>query len=174
MAIKAKQYQRPETGRRRHVVLLTAVALACVLMVAGAVIWRNTRPYVPPEFDACAVKGVPEVPEGLGYGTASSPSGDGFSAGFASVWKREADGSLPVWLTNPEGNGAYIMMRITRDSDGKILYESGLLRPGEYLEALRPLMKLASGPIDASAAVYSFDPENYRSLGTFQLPGVVE
>ena len=174
MARNVKQYQRPVTGLRARRVLLGVTLFLCAALIAGVLIWRNTRPYTPPAFDETARQGEPQVPDGLGYGVASAPSEDGFSVGVASVWKRAEDGSLPVWLTNPAENRAYLLMRVTDAGSGKILYESGMLRPGEYVEALQPLRKLPDGPVSVQVAVYSLDPENYRSLGTLRMSGAVE
>lgn len=174
MERNTKQYERLVTGRRSRQILIAAVVLLSAALIVGVLVYRNTRPYEPPAFDESAVEGEPTVPEGLGYGTAESPSDEGFSVGLASKWVRAEDGSLSVWFTSPAKNKAFLLMRITRKKDEKILYESGLLRPGAYIEQLQPLAELPSGPIDVDVAVYSFDPETYYSLGTFRLSGTVE
>lgn len=173
MATNAKQYRRPVTGRRPRIIALIAVGAACILLIVGAVVYRNTRPYEPPEWEPNAVTGTPTPPDGVGYGFGRAATENSFTVGLASVWTRNADGSLPVWLTNPAENTAYLLMRVRRASDGQTLYQSGLLRPGEYVENLPPLIELTDAPIEADVAIYSFDPETYHSLGTFYLTGAV-
>lgn len=174
MAPNVRQYKKAVTGSRRKKLLMASAAAlsAAILIVTG--IYLHVRPYRPPKFDTAAAAGVPDVPEGLGFGYAGTPDGNSFRVGLASRWKREPDGSLPVWFTNPEGNDAYLLLRITNEDGRKIFYETGLVRPGEYVEKLAPVRKLPEDDMPVTAAVYSLDPENYHSLGTFRLSGTVQ
>ncbi|MBR3246104.1 MAG: hypothetical protein IKF90_25950 [Parasporobacterium sp.] len=169
-----RQYNKVQTGSlSRRLIIIVAVAVSAALII-GAIVFLNTRTYEPPAFDVNAVAGEPIVQEELGYGVGGASDGSSFKAGLVSKWVREQDGSLPVWFTNPDGNDVYLLMRITRASDNKTIYESGLVKPGEYIEMLVPLEKLSADPIEVDAAIYSFDPENYHSMGTFHLSGTIE
>lgn len=169
-----RQYNKVQTGSlSRRVIIIVAVAVSAALII-GAIVFMNTRTYEPPAFDVNAVTGEPIVPEELGYGIGGASDDSSFKAGLASKWVREQDGSLPVWFTNPAENDVYLLIRVTRAEDQKVIYESGLIRPGEYVEKLTPLESLSSDPINVDAAIYSFDPDNYHSMGTFHLSGTVE
>ena len=174
MAFNAKQYDRPSTGVRIWIILLAAAVIVGAAVIMVGIVYRNTRPYQPPAWDGTAVTGEPSPPEDLGYGVGGMGDGTGFKFGLVSKWVRNGDGSLPVWFTDPAENEAYLMIRIRRASDDAIIYESGLIRPGEYVETLQPRSEPESEPIEVKVSIYSFEPETYHSLGTFNLGGTVE
>ena len=173
MARNTRQYDRIITGRWPRIIALAVVLTISLTTIIGAIIYRNTRPYEAPPFEETAVVGVPEPPEELGFGYGGAGSEDSFKVGIVSKWTRAGDGSLPVWFANSPENVANLMLRIRRLSDNRIIYQSGLVRPGEYVEKLTPLIELAEGPVDVQVSIYSFD-EEYHSLGTLQLSGTVE
>lgn len=55
-------------------------------------------------------------------------------------------------------------MRIL-DEAGNILGESGLLRPGEYVRAVR-LEKIPKQPTPVSLKIMAYEPETYYSAGS--------
>ena len=173
MAQNTKQYDRIITGRRTRIITAAVILGVCVASIVAGVVYHNTRPYEAPPFDETAIEGVPTPPEDLGFGYGGAGTEGGFKVGIVSKWIRAADGCLPVWFTNPPENEANLMLRICRVSDNKIIYQSGIVRPGEYVEKLMPLIDLPEEPIDVQVAIYSFD-EDYHSLGTLQLSGTVE
>ena len=173
MARNTRQYDRIITGRRTRIIALAVVLTISLTTIIGAIIYRNTRPYEAPPFEETAVEGVPEPPEDLGFGYGGAGTEGSFRAGLVSKWIRDREGCLPVWFTNPPENTANLMLRIRRVSDRKVIYQSGLIRPGEYVEKLTPLIELPEEPMDVQVSIYSFD-EDYHSLGTLQLSGTVE
>lgn len=173
MARNTKQYDRAVTGRRSRIIVLALILAVCAASVIGGLVYRSTRPYEAPPFDETAVRGIPTPPEELGFGYGGAGSADSFRAGLVSRWKRAGDGSLPIWFTNPPENTVNLLLRIRRDSDNRIIYQSGLVRPGEYVEKLTPLVEIAAEPFVVKASIYSFD-EAYHSLGTLPLSGTVD
>ena len=173
MARNTKQYDRAVTGRRSRIIVLALILAVCAASVIGGLVYRSTRPYEAPPFDETAVRGIPTPPEELGFGYGGAGTEGSFRAGLVSKWIRDREGCLPVWFTNPPENTANLMLRIRRVSDRKVIYQSGLIRPGEYVEKLTPLIELPEEPMDVQVSIYSFD-EDYHSLGTLQLSGTVE
>ena len=172
MAGSIRQYERPVTGRRPKVVALAVALVLCVALPICVASWLGTRPYEAPPEEPAAVEGVPAPPDEVSFGYGGAGTEGGFTAGLASKWVRAEDGSLPIWFANPAENEVSLMIRICRSSDGKPIFESGLLRPGTYVERLEPEERLDAEPIEVEAAIYSFD-EDYLSLGTLRLPGTV-
>lgn len=174
MAAGTRQYKRAVTGLKRRRLLIAAAIAVSIALVVAAVAYQSARPYEAPPLDDTAVAGEPTPPEDVGYGVGGADAESSFRIGLASRWVRADDGSLPIWFTNPSENEAYLMMRVRRTSDGKVIYKSGLLRPGEYVEALTPMVELGSELVNSEVFVYSFGPESYQSLGTLRLSGTVE
>ena len=78
-----------------------------------------------------------------------------------------------LYLTNPESNECIIMAEMT-DEAGNVLYRSGALRPGEYVERLYPLLELENVAIPIQMKVYAFEPETWYSLGTIALNNTLQ
>lgn len=86
---------------------------------------------------------------------------------------QQADGALELYLTSPEENEAYLLCEVT-DIEGKTLYRSGLLRPGEYVERLDSLTALENKAIEIAVNIYAFEPETFYSIGTVTLKNVLQ
>ncbi len=146
-------------------VLCTAVMLAVLLIPQRAV----QGDFKPPRFDLCAISGEPCVPEGLGY---SEPYRDGmeFRAGLCGsvILKGE---TADVYFTNKAENSVWLMLRIT-DESGNVLAETGLIRPGEYVQAVKFIQKPENGQ-KINCKVMAYEPETYYSKGYFTLKTTV-
>ena len=82
------------------------------------------------------------------------------------------DGSIDVWLTDPAENQVWMKVRIL-DEQGGVLGESGLIRPGQYVRAV----KLDTVPRETTAVtlkVMAYEPETYYSAGAASLRTVLQ
>ena len=59
------------------------------------------------------------------------------------------------------------------DDEGNVLYKSGLLRPGEYINTLEPLSKISDEFVNATVEMLAFEPETYYSKGVIVLKSPV-
>lgn len=142
---------------------LMAAALICALALIGMclALFLGPQPkeFTPPPFDATACAGTPEVPRELGWGELDARD---FQVGICGVVV--LDGSTAdIWLANPESNNVWLKLRVL-DGDGSILGETGLIRPGEYLQSV----SLASAPesgMDVVLKIMAYEPETYYSAG---------
>lgn len=137
----------------------------CVLSLA-VMIWalafsgkEEKAEFVPPPFEKEAASGVPEVPEELGWGELDAKA---FKVSVCGVVCAEAE-SADVWLTNPQSNDVWLKLRML-DADGKILGETGLLRPGEYVRAIRMNRETEAGE-KITLKIMSYEPETFYSEG---------
>lgn len=164
--------------------ILAAVELALVLLLVGArwvvdgwwITWdtgTNKPPhtdsdkngdFVPPEFDGAARDGVPTVSSDLGWSALTVQ--EGYNIHVCGVLKTDSSRSLPIWFANDPGNTVWVKLRIT-GSDGTILGETGLLKPGQYVELVQLNDKAASG--DVTLQVMGYQPDTYYSAGSVGL-----
>lgn len=152
-----KQQKRP----------LMAAAILCILSVAAMCIALTltggevTRaPFVPPAFEPSAVAGSPAVPDRLGWSEVDARL---FRASVCGVFT-VADGQAQVYLTNPADSTVWLKLRVL-DGDGNILGETGLLRPGEYVQAVT----LSRTPRTGEAIglkLMAYEPDTYLSAGS--------
>ena len=146
---------------------------AVTVMLAAAVIFaiRHTPPYKPPPFEKTAIRGVPNPNGDMGYSEIDAMGKFKFS--LAAVMYQQSDGSLLVYFTNPEINSVYLMCEIN-GKNGAALYKSGLIRPGEYVERLKPAGAIKNEAVEIKINVYAFNPENFQSAGTAALNNILQ
>lgn len=158
-----KQYDRTLS------VLLAVLAVAVIAMVVALSIPKTQQwgEFVRPDFDPSARTGVPEVDEALGYdmlyqdGMAYCISVCGIQTG--GILTMDAQ-ELIVYFTNHAENEKYLKLRVL-DDKGNILGETGLLKPGEYVQAVTLSESLASGSA-VKLKVMGYEPEDYTSAGS--------
>ena len=139
------------------------VIVAAVVMVAALISGGREGDFIPPPFDSAAQTGVPEVPTDAGYGEMDAKEFCFSAAGELTA----KDGSVDVWLTNPEKNTVWLKVRIL-DEKGNTLGESGLLRPGEYVRTVS-LDTVPEKSVAVSLKIMAYEPDTYRSAGAATL-----
>ena len=152
-------------------ILLILAALALIVMIIALSLSEKEEigEFIPPEFDAAAVKGMPDVPDDLGY---SSPYQDGMAYRFSVCGKIMSGDIATVYFTSDEENEIHIKLRIL-DEDGNILGESGLIRGGEYIKDIRLSRSIKSGE-KIKLKVMGYEPDTYYSAGSVVLSTVAE
>lgn len=137
---------------------LSVTVMLCVLFCGGA-----DEEFMPPPFETEAQTGTPNPPADAGYGEVDVEAYRFSLAGMLY----ENSGSVDVWLTNPQDNPVWLKLRIL-DADGVVLGESGLLRPGEYVRAIK-LSTHTELPAAVTLKLMAYEPETYYSAGSVQL-----
>lgn len=137
-----------------------------VLALLAAVLIQHTnqqvevRDFVPPSFDANALSGEPEVAYPDMYGTLSLNDEVTVSLYSAPI---VTGGAALVCFTADAGNAVWVRLRL-QDVEGNTLGQSGLLRPGEYVDCVELTTK-PDRP-EAIARILTYEPDTYYSLGT--------
>lgn len=151
--------------------LIASLLICVVALVTMTVVLYLNKPaseaveFSPPPHDANAVIGVPaEVPEDLGYSKLEIEKGYVFYlCGNIMLNGNKAD----VYFASPEDNSVLLRLRIV-DENGQILGETGLIRPGEYLQSIVfESIPQTSGPVKCK--IIAYQPETYYSMGTVTL-----
>lgn len=70
------------------------------------------------------------------------------------------------WLIeNPSNQGKLIRVEITRDDTGELIYRTGAIRPGSYVESAEPLLEMPAGVYDCTAVFYAYKVETEELIG---------
>ena len=149
----------------------TLLLVMVVVMIVALTLPKEPQrgEFVPPAFEANAVSGTPEVPDGLGY---SAPFQEGMAYRFAVCGNVTIeDGRALVYFTNPAENDAWIKLRIY-DEYGAALGETGLLKPGEYVQYLSLTKDLKTGT-SVRLKIMGYEPDTYLSMGSVSLNTVI-
>lgn len=160
-------------AKKRNIPLIATTiicAISLVVMIA-ALVFSNGEPepvaFTPPTFDENAVQGTPVVPENLGW---SEVDAQVYKASICGVVTVE-DGKADVWFTNPESNTVWLKLRVL-DVNGNTLGETGLIRPGEYVQSLIfETVPEAGDPIGLKLMAY--EPDTYYSAGSATLNTII-
>ena len=150
---------------KKSLVLLAALCLVClIVMVLALTLGRKTVVnFEPPPFDSAALAGTPSNVENESYGPLDATAYSFSVCGRPTV----EDGAALLWLTNPKSNEVWLKARIL-DTAGNILGESGLLRPGEYVQAVA-LTTPPTEDKEATLLIMSYEPTTYHSMGNVTL-----
>lgn len=142
------------------VICAASVLLMCVVLNNRKI---ETQPFTPPPFEEEAQSGVPEVPATLGWSEVDAKFYKASICGVVSI----TDGAADLWMTNPESNTVWLKLRIL-NAEGEILAETGILRPGEYLQTVE--FNTVPEPGETiGLKLMAYEPETYYSAGSVVL-----
>lgn len=70
-----------------------------------------------------------------------------------------------AYIENVPGNQYLMKVRITDDATGELLYESGVLKPNQYIENIVLVKELDQGSYPATATFTAMDQTTYEEIG---------
>ncbi len=159
--------------QQKNIPLISAV-LICIISLAIMIFAlvkssKTTQQlsFTPPPFEVNAVYGIPDVPEGLGWGEVDTQVYKASVCGVIILDENTAD----VWFTNPENNSVWLKLRVL-DSKGSILGETGLIKPGEFVQTITFIEKPKIGDT-IGLKLMAYEPETYHSIGSATLTTTV-
>lgn len=174
---KAAQAKRPDAV---IIALLAAIAVAIAVTVVALAVLNSrgnnaeksseTAAFVPPSFEEGAEQGKPDVPEDMGYLEVYK---DGMS--FKTLICGEVhieDGKADIYFTNPAENSLWMKLRIF-DSDGRVIAETGLIKPDEYLKTVS-FESIPENEEKIVMKIMTYEPDTYYSGGAVSLNTVVK
>lgn len=163
-------------GNRLLFSMLFAAAISLAVMAAVLAMTGNqdggTERFTPPPFETEAVRGEPEVPEDLGYSPLDIPGAYRVSLCGRVV---EEEGRADVWFTNHKENRVWMKVRAL-DARGNILGETGLLKPGEYVQSvdLAGTKGALTDGMELQLKIMAYEPDTYQSAGAAVLNTTLE
>ena len=151
--------------------LVPILSVLCILSVTVMIIVLCIAPkpeigeFVPPMFDREAIKGIPEPPKELGWSELQQ-SGMTYRVGICGSPMMRGD-AVEVYFSNAEENSVWLKLRVLDEKD-RILGESGLIKPGEYVKSIRLETEIKDGK-NVKLKVMAYEPETYYSAGSITL-----
>ncbi len=150
--------------RRKKRIFLPIFILAGLLVVVAVILFFTTR-YSPPSHDSAAINGAPTPDEGMLYGQMVSDYG--YAVAMAANLYQQENGDVYVYFTNPEANEVRLRMEIIDKKTNAVLYQTGYLEPGEYLEKVNN-RSVANRQYDITAKVMAYE-EDFTSAGVTEI-----
>lgn len=154
--------------KKNYILPLAAVlCIVSLVLMVFALTRQDTQTvmgeFTPPPFDSSAVVGSPAVPDNLGWQELDAQA---YKVGICG--KVIPDGNTAdVWLTNPVSNTVWLKVRVL-DEKGNTLGETGLIKPGEYVQSVRlDTVPKAGTPIVLK--IMAYQPDTYYSEGAVSL-----
>ncbi len=149
--------------------VLCAVSLAVmVFALTRQEVQTEMGEFTPPPFDAAAVVGSPTVPDDLGWQELDAQA---YKVGICGKFIPKGN-TADIWLTNPVSNTVWLKVRVL-DEKGNTLGETGLIKPGEYVQSVELNTVPKTGkPIVLK--VMAYQPDTYYSEGAFTLNTTVQ
>lgn len=169
--MKKSDKKKQETPRAVYLLGAACAVALIVLVVVAIAPWQKQAEttFTPPPFEENAVAGTPTVDESLGWSELAVR--EGYNIKLCGVLQADQDGMLPVWLYSDAGNTVWVKLRIL-DAEGNRIAESGLLKPGEYLEKVQLADGAKAG--DVRLHVMGYEPETYYSAGAVDFQTVLQ
>ena len=153
--------------QQKIILAVLSSVLAVALLVTGIVLGtrgNRVQDFTPPPFEDTAVVGMNALPSEEQAFQTFHPY-EGLSIGMCGnlIYR---DGRVDVSFLSAGSNTVLTRVKLL-NKKGKVLAQSGLIRPGEFVQYL----SLSSVPRDGSGftiKIYTYEPETYYSKGAVE------
>ncbi len=162
---------------KNALIVIGIVCIVSVCAMAAALIHFKPTPqpeFTPPAFDDAAVAGVLEETDALKRLGWSKLQQEGMTyavylcGGILINEQNQAD----IWFYNVPENESWLKLRIF-DAQGENIAETGLIKPGEYLQTIEFSRPVADDE-ELTIKVMGYEPETYLSTGAVSLKPAVK
>ena len=153
------------TKRQVFIIILATFAFAAVwaAVIFVAVKKKDAGKFTPPPFEENAEPGAPEIDDER---FKMFDFAGVYSAGL--IGEPEArNGIVDIYFTSAETNTVWLKCKILSE-DGKLLAETGVLKPGTYVKSVT-LQKEIKSDTPIKYRVISYTPETYYSEGSVNI-----
>ena len=149
--------------KKKLIFLISILITLIILIVLLSISIKQKGTFVKPEFDSNVLN---EIPENIEYKNSTLNITENYAVyinGLPTIENKE----LIVDFISMKENNIWIKLRIL-DTKGKIIAESGLVKPGEYLKSVK-LNKKISNEEQITYMIIGYEMDTYLSAGTVKL-----
>ena len=138
---------------------LLILAISTCTFIYALSRYSNKKDFVKPPFDELAIEGTPVVSEDLGY---KQLDADGLYSIALCGNPTIHNNKLKIFLTSDKDNSVYLKARILKND--KIVGESGLIKPNEYIEDIA--VKNINKGDNIIIKIMGYETDSYYSAGS--------
>ena len=140
---------------------ISIIALVFVLLIfyLSLMNYNSKKAFKKPEFDSSAVSGIPDVEDEIYYKPLDADNLYSISLYTKPLIDNK---NLIIYLTSSKENNNYVKVRILKKE--KIIGESGLIKPGEYIKSIKLNSSLKKGD-KITIKIMGYETETYYSYG---------
>lgn len=148
----------------KNILILVTILIILILIIVYLIFHiKNKSKFIKPEFEQNITT---TIPENLDYKSSIIDISDGYSI-YIDGMPRINKNKLIINFISIEDNNVWIKIRIF-DEEKNIIAESGLIKPGEYLESIKIDKSVAEND-DITYMIIGYEIDNYKSAGTVEL-----
>ena len=150
--------------KNKITIILSVILIILVSIIIFLLININSKKqFKKPEFD----KNATTIPEKLEYKEKAIKISEGYSLYIDPIPKLDQNDNLSINLVSLEENKIWIKVRILNAKE-EIIGETGLIKPGEYLEKVQINQQLSEND-QITYKIMGYEKDTYRSAGTISL-----
>lgn len=160
------------TEKNKRKKLFWACLIGFIVVVASSIAFLfiyNSGRYIPPSFEKSALSGVPTPPAELGYSVTTI--NNDYRVGLCGRLT-ESNSNVFVYFTNVESNTVWLKLAIF-DESGNNLAETGIIKPGQYIESVNINSTLNSSGTHVTMKVMAYEPDTYLSAGSVSFDSTI-
>jgi len=147
--------------------LATILLVLLVLIVILVINLKNKTTFVKPKFDKLSVD---QIPSDLNYESSALEITNGYKI-YIDATPKVVDNYLNINFVSFDTNNIWIKIRVL-DQNSDVIAESGLVRPGEYLQKIK-LDKKVAVKSKITYVIMGYEIDTYFSEGTITLNTMV-
>lgn len=145
------------------IVLSTILIILISIIIFLLININSKKQFKKPEFANAATS----IPEKLEYKEKAIKVSEGYSLYIDPIPKLDQNANLSINLVSLEENNIWIKVRILNAKE-EIIGETGLIKPGEYLEKVQINQQLSKND-QITYKIMGYEKDTYRSAGTISL-----
>ena len=145
------------------IVLSTILIILISIIIFLLININSKKQFKKPEFANAATS----IPEKLEYKEKAIKVSEGYSLYIDPIPKLDQNDNLSINLVSLEENKIWIKVRILNAKE-EIIGETGLIKPGEYLEKVQINQQLSKND-QITYKIMGYEKDTYRSAGTISL-----
>ena len=150
--------------KNKNIIILTSILVILILIIILLIFnIKNKSTFVKPKFESNVST---TIPENIDYSSQTIDISNGYSIYIDGIPSIKED-KLVVNFISMKDNNVWIKIRILNE-DEKNIAESGLVKPGEYLESIQIDKKLSKND-NITYEIIGYEIESYLSAGTVKL-----